>query len=251
MFGELRFVESKTPIKEEKICQLKGCGNVIKNFRKANDSRKETKFCSAACRLQGSLKYGQTSCVNCSTFFRKRTETHIACSVKCLYEYQRGPDRFCNNDGCGNKLSNRDKTRKYCSFKCSVEKRFGNIQRFNNCQREGCCNKLTQTQKGNGTKYCSRACYLATTRDTVKNIVKISFFKKKGHEYPRRFIKTSTGWKLLCNVIWEQKNGPIPHRYYIKFKDGNTFNDEDIDNMYLNSMLENIHPTIKKIKNGE
>lgn len=45
-------------------------------------------------------------------------------------------------------------------------------------------------------------------------------------------------WIPYHRYLWEQHNGPIPKGYNIQFRDGNTLNCEDINNLYMISRSE-------------
>ncbi len=62
---------------------------------------------------------------------------------------------------------------------------------------------------------------------------------------PYKFIRLSKGkWQLLHRKIWEEKNGKIPKRHVLAFKDGNTMNC-DISNLELVSFEENMYRNSK------
>lgn len=57
---------------------------------------------------------------------------------------------------------------------------------------------------------------------------------------PYKYVKLADGdWQLLHRVNYEKKNGPIPPGHVIRFKDGNTLNCEDVDNLMCITMAEN------------
>lgn len=63
---------------------------------------------------------------------------------------------------------------------------------------------------------------------------------KTGRVY--KYIKHNGNFVLLHRLVWEQSNGPIPHKHKISFKDGNTLNCE-LSNLelmtYSDSMRRN------------
>jgi hypothetical protein len=66
----------------------------------------------------------------------------------------------------------------------------------------------------------------------------ISIREDEGRPY--QYIRISKGkWKLLHNVIWEEKNGSIPPGYIVVFKDKNPLNCS-IDNLELITRSENM-----------
>lgn len=46
-------------------------------------------------------------------------------------------------------------------------------------------------------------------------------------------------WKLRAQLVWEQKNGPIPRGFGVHHRDENTLNDE-IDNLELLNKAEHL-----------
>jgi hypothetical protein len=61
----------------------------------------------------------------------------------------------------------------------------------------------------------------------------------KGNSY--KWIRLGLAkWVPYHRYLWEQHNGPIPKGYTIQFKDGNTLNCEDINNLYMISRSEQL-----------
>ncbi len=59
----------------------------------------------------------------------------------------------------------------------------------------------------------------------------------KGNSY--KWIRLELAkWVPYHRYLWEQHNGPIPKGYNIQFRDGNTLNCEDINNLYMISRGE-------------
>lgn len=58
-------------------------------------------------------------------------------------------------------------------------------------------------------------------------------------KFPRRRILLENGtWKLLMVHVWEQANGLVPKGHNVIPKDGDTFNDQDLNNLKLVSTIE-------------
>lgn len=56
-----------------------------------------------------------------------------------------------------------------------------------------------------------------------------------------KFIRVKAGgWELYHRYLWEQKNGKIPEKHLVVFKDGNTEN-VTIENLELISMIANMY----------
>lgn len=56
-----------------------------------------------------------------------------------------------------------------------------------------------------------------------------------------KFIRVKKGvWELYHRYLWEQKNGKIPEKHLVVFKDGNTEN-VTIENLELISMIANMY----------
>lgn len=61
----------------------------------------------------------------------------------------------------------------------------------------------------------------------------------KGNSY--KWIRLGLAkWVPYHRYLWEQHNGPIPKGYNIQFRDGNTLNCEDINNLYMISRSEQL-----------
>lgn len=58
---------------------------------------------------------------------------------------------------------------------------------------------------------------------------------------PYKWIRLGLAkWVPYHRYLWEQHNGPIPKGYNIQFRDGNTLNCEDINNLYIISRSEQL-----------
>ena len=69
---------------------------------------------------------------------------------------------------------------------------------------------------------------------SAKPIGFISEIKRRGKTWKN--IKVSEKkWQLYHEYVWEQHNGKMPERHFVKFKDGNQLN-TDISNLYLESL---------------
>lgn len=229
-YKELRIAELPLNLRqkrEKKICANEGCNNIV------TKRGKKAKYCSLSCSSESKRKYKVIPCENCSTPFKsERFRTHF-CSRQCYIDSV-SVKRYCENSECGKLLSNVGGIKKYCSIACYRKIKGAGLVRFDNCQSKGCENKLTAFQRKNGQKFCSKSCYHKNRIESAGDgFGKISLRKEKGWEYPRRFIKTERGWILLSRYTWEQANGPLPPYHIIVCKDGNTFNDSDINNLEI------------------
>lgn len=210
-----------------KICQLDGCNNELKSYPSTK------KYCSMKCYHKHRTKLNIFKCKRCNSEFKPNHKGRIFCSNKCFLDSIR-VERYCNNNNCGKRITDTDSVKKYCSIKCYNSSRSRSFK-IDKCQLEDCSKPLTKEQIRVSQKYCSRGC---STNDRLKKSkdligVKISLRKREEWDYPRRYIKTESGWVLLSRFLWEKQNGPIPKDHYIGYKDNNTFNDEDINNLYL------------------
>jgi hypothetical protein len=212
----------KTYKAERNKCYLATCENKVKE--------KRSKYCSVECKSKD-VKYGVVDCKNCTTPFKSSYSRKTFCSMACNLEYKK-VEKFCQNEGCENKVKQRGKRIKYCSSECFQNTRRKKVELFTNCQNKECNLPLSDYQSKNHQKYCSGSCYLTVRKETLGDgIGKISMRKEKNWEYPRRFIKTEKGWILLSRYTWEKANGPLPAHHFITFKDGNKFNDEEASNL--------------------
>lgn len=67
---------------------------------------------------------------------------------------------------------------------------------------------------------------------------------------PYKYIKIADGdWQLLHRVNYEKKNGPIPPGSVIRFRDGNTLNCEDINNLECIAYAENCEMNVNEFNN--
>lgn len=233
-YSELPVVKIKP--KEKKICKNAGCNNIVKN------RGRRAKYCSISCSSESKKKYKVIPCEHCQTLFQSGRFNRRFCSRACHRAHIK-VERFCSNPECGKLLDCSGGIRKYCSKTCFDKVRSQGVIKYYECQNSTCQKTLTEAQVKNGQKYCGKSCYVEDRkRNEGDGIGKISLRKEKQWKYPRRFIKTEKGWILLARYTWEQKNGPLPPHHFVSCKDGNTFNDEDINN------LEAIHIS-KYVKN--
>ena len=222
-----------------KTCRLNGCENIITS----RESR--TKYCSTKCASESKKKYSK--CRNCDNTFHLVKGKKYYCSRTCNLEHIK-VDKTCTRIGCGNKIKWKHKGAKYCSSECyNTTKRSSSII-YTNCQHINCNTQLSAKQIRNTQKYCGKSCFLNERAVANKNSIgNISMRKEKKWEYPRRFIKTQTGWILLSTHTWQKNNGPIPIGYFVKLKDNNTFNDQDIENLELRKFNIKLYEDSKKI----
>lgn len=70
--------------------------------------------------------------------------------------------------------------------------------------------------------------------------------KKNGHPGKKsyRYIKTKGKLVRLANYRWEKENGEIPKNFVVRFKDGNTLND-DLDNI---EVVDKIQVSLENFK---
>jgi hypothetical protein len=234
VYSELPSVKSEP--KEKKVCKNTGCNNVIKK------RGRRAKYCSIACRSEDRKKYKVIPCEQCQTPFQSGRFNKRFCSRACHRAFIR-VERFCANSECGKLLDCSGGIKKYCGKSCYDTDRNKGVVRYHECQNSTCHKALTEAQTKNGQKYCGNSCYVQAKKQIQGDgIGKITLRKERQWKYPRRFIKTGRGWILLARYTWEQQNGPLPANHYISCKDGNTFNDEDINNLeaiHISQALKN------------
>lgn len=210
--------------KEQKICGREGCCIPVR--------KSKHKYCSAECYSIGRIKYGVIPCKQCAIPFQSGRFNKYFCSKKCHHDYIK-VELFCANPEC-KKPMNDKRSQTHCSKECFNKMKIKRIPDFTNCQWNECGSFLTKKQIESKQKYCCRKCYNLDKKEKKGDgIGKISFRKVKGFEYPLRFIKTEKGWIRFSKYIWEKTNGPIPENHRIAFKDKNTFNDENVNNLYI------------------
>lgn len=219
-------LDTKSETKEKKICALPGCTNTVKK------RGKRAKYCSLNCSIESKKKYGVINCEHCTTPFQSNRFRKHFCSRQCHLDHIK-VERFCENPECKRKLNSHKGVTKFCSRECYSKVRSASVVRYTNCQNEKCNKELSEAQYQNKQLYCGKACYHEHRKEKMGDgIGKITMRKEKHWEYPRRFIKTEKGWILLSRYTWEKENGPLPANHFIAYKDGNTFNDEDVKNLF-------------------
>lgn len=228
----ITLVENANSIKRiKKICAFNGCEN------KVSARGKKRKFCSHKCYANHYTKKRICDLGSCEKEFRPYRKGMKYCSRVCYVKSVQSADRFCINKMCGKKLETKNQ-KKYCSQSCFYNHKHGYLTWNHICQKAGCENKLTD--KRSSRKYCSHECYKKAQFENANTTGRIKMVKRKGWTYPRRFVKTETGWKLLSVFTWEQHNGPLPSRHIVTFNDGNSFNDQDISNLSIISTIKNL-----------
>jgi hypothetical protein len=238
------FYNVKKKRKQRRGCEKPGCTNKI--------SQRGTKrrFCSKEC-------YAETRKINrfcqlpgCKNPLHTNKPWTKYCSVECRQKSERRPEAFCLNTECGKKLEKRWQ-KKYCSNACAGIHRFRNIEKFTNCQNVNCGKELTKKQIIGLNKFCSLECSKESKKPKVGDI---RLLKKYKHwKYPRRMVRTENGFVLLAKIAWEKANNQkVPKGWTIGYKDGNTFNDEDVENLFIFEIKEKLksykkaNPTTKE-----
>lgn len=213
--------------KKEKKCLREGCENLVKK------RGKKSKYCSLSCSFESKKKYQIIPCGHCSTPFQSNRFKKYFCSREC-HRASIKVERYCAYSECGKLLSNLKGVKTYCSNECYKKSISAGVIKFDTCQLEECGKALSYSQKRSQQKYCSHECFCKNKQKASGNSIgKIGMRKAKHWEYPRRYIKTERGWILLARYTWEQANGPLPPYHFISYKDGNTFNDSDINNLEI------------------
>ena len=252
----MRILEQTKP---QGMCKLDGCFTYVKNKRR--------KFCSKECSIKSKgAKIPKCENKNCNKKV-KRNRNHY-CSWKC---YRICTDKHahdtCQHAGCNNPLTSRKSTRKYCSQECYKldHPNRPSRKKVRICTLPGCKNQIKR--RGANKKYCSVACSVISRKTLVSTIcptceknfqplrqkqifcsnicrreekkVKIKILDN----LPRRFTRVvfqkmnisnvKSKWILTANATWEEHNGEVSNDKKIWFKDGNCFNDMDINNLYL------------------
>ena len=207
-------------------CHKEGCENEAKG----------KKYCSHSCYASDRRKVRICEKPGCENEIKtRRAKTHF-CSVECYKESVKtkkiSKNKTCNNIVYGNKDT------MYCSDVCYKTHKFGYAVNDKKCQKDGCDNKIKQ--RGSKRKFCSSECYVQDRKSDKFKIGVTSLRSIKKGKRKRRCIKTENGWVLLAKHVWEKANGPTPKGYFINIKDGNTFNDQDINNLELMSFAQSL-----------
>lgn len=222
--SELYNVKNKKK-KEPRCCQRPGCNNLIKH------RGLKRKYCSVEC--SGIVSRIPRSCQfpGCNNPLHTNRPWTKFCSVECRQKWEKGPEKFCKNPECGKKLE-KNWQKKYCSTSCSGIHKFGKNEKYTHCQNSECNKKLTLDQIKGGNKFCTLECNHASKKTHDGHIVLRKDSKR--WKYPKRFMKRNGEYVLLAKVTWEKANNQAtPKGWGIGYKDGNTFNDEDVDNLFI------------------
>ena len=134
----------------------------------------------------------------------------------------------CSNPNCNKEFTKNKIRHKYCCRDCYDKTNRKNAE-IHLCENENC--KKEFIIKGWRKRFCSIECF-KKHKSNYQGKVRIR--KIKNSKYPRRFtFDNLKGWVLTSDYLWEQKFGKIPEGYIVGFKDGESFNDQDIHNLKL------------------
>ena len=234
-------IDKKVSVK--KSCENPECSNEIKR------RGKKAKYCCFDCYQSVRIQKATKKCKQCKTNYISSRQRKHFCSKKCFME-NITKVKFCENPGCSNEIKRAKEISKYCSIECYKYVRTKHIERITNCQANGCGKELKKLQIKSQQKYCCKECYQKQRKTEYNNSgEKISFRKSKFSKNPRRYIKTENGWLLMSRYVWELNNGPLPKFHHIGFVDGDSFNDQDINNLVLTPNKINLKGTKNKDKN--
>lgn len=253
--------------KPQGLCKLKGCSNKVKNKRRLFCSREchkshigskipkcenpacekrvkrgRNQYCSWTCYKVHNDVHAHDTCqrTGCDHKLTSRKSTRKYCSQECYrLDHPNRPTRkkvrLCTLPGCGKQIRRRGNGRKFCSVECSVKAR-------KKLQPIVCpCCDTEFSPKRFRQIYCSDKCRKGNKEHVLKNI----------NGQVRRYTRVDKKWKLAAIVTWEKHNGPVPEGKSIWFKDGEHFNDLDINNLYLVEHKEYLALYRKKSHNGE
>ena len=250
--------------KPQGLCSLDGCYTHTKNKRR--------KYCSIECHKKA-IGAKIPKCLNPVCETRVKRGRNQYCSWDCYkVDNNKNAHEHCQRVGCESPLISRKSTRKYCSQQCYKLDHDNRPSRkkVRICTLPECGKQIKR--RGNGRKFCSVACSVKSRKKLKpvncptcdsqfdpkrfrqifcsevcrrgENKLKV---KKLGN-LPRRFSRVSfpqlniskvlNKWILTSNVTWKEHNGEVPEEMDIWFKDNNTFNDMDINNLYLVSHKE-------------
>ena len=239
-------MEQKKP---EGICSLEGCYAHTKNKRRKFCSREchekaigakipkcqnpecekrvkrgRNQYCSWECYKVDNNKNAHECCqrVGCTEPLTSRKSTRKYCSQECYkLDHDNRPSRkvirICTLPGCGTQIKRRGNGRKYCSVECSVKSR----KKLTPIPCPTC--ETNFQPKRERQIYCSEKCRRGENHLTIRKVSGL----------PRRFSKIDKKWVLTSNATWTENKGELVSGMNVWFKDNNTFNDMDINNLYL------------------
>ena len=253
-YSELRIAPSefynvKKKRNVRRNCERPGCENKI--------SQRGTKrrFCSKECYAETRKIKRTCQLPGCNKPLHTNRPWTKFCSVECRQKSETRPDAFCLNPECQKKLE-KQWQKKYCSNRCAGIHKFGNVNKITHCQNEECGKELTESQMLSLNKYCSLPCSQKKKKIGLGGITLRKAYKH--WQYPRRMVRTEEGFVLLAKLTWEKANNQkVPKGWTIGYKDGNTFNDEDAENLFifeikekLKSYKKNNKPELETKSNG-
>lgn len=211
--------------KKDKPCRRAGCNNQIKQRRKSS------KYCSLECSSAARKKIKVCQNSRCNNLIGGHTLKSTFCSRACYLDSVK-PKRKCRRTECSNVVYG-GKRVVYCSDECFKLHKRGYIFKDKKCQRSGCDNEIKL--RGTKRRFCSHDCYIKEKASHKGALGTITLKATKRDQRKRRYIKTEKGWVLLSKYTWEKEHGSVPKGYFVHIKDGNLFNDQDIDNLELMS----------------
>jgi hypothetical protein len=243
-------------LKPSNLCALEGCYTHLKNKRRKYCSREchekaigariptchnpackirvkrgRNLYCSWTCYKVDNDTHAHETCqrVGCDSPLTSRKSTRKYCSQECYKLDQpnrpsRKVIRLCILPDCGKQIIRRGTTRKYCSVQCSVKARKARKLKDRSCPN---CETKFEPKRLRQV-YCSEKCQFKENTLSIKKV----------RNLPRRFTKINKKWVLTSNVVWEKHNGPLSSGMDVWFIDENSFNDMEINNLYLVSHKE-------------
>lgn len=235
--------------KPQGLCQLDGCYTHVKNKRR--------KYCSRECHEKSiSAKIPKCQSSECNNRVKRGRNQY--CSWDCYkVDNNKNAHETCQRTGCCEPLTSRKSTRKYCSQECYKLDHSNRPSRkkVRICTLPECGKQIKR--RGNGRKFCSVECSVKArkklkpvccptcdTKFEPKRFRQIFCSEKcrRGEQkltvkkvggLPRRFTKVDKKWVLTANITWLEHNEKMSPGMNVWFKDGETFNDMDISNLYL------------------
>ena len=235
--------------KPKGLCELEGCYTHVKTKRR--------KYCSRECH-EKAIGAKIPTCHNPACNNRVKRGRNYYCSWDCYKVHNNtNAHESCQRNGCSNELTSRKSTRKYCSQECYKLDQPNRPTRkvIRLCTLPECGKQIKR--RGNGRKYCSVECSVKARKTLVpidcptcenkfepkrlRQIYCSEQCRRKESQVaikiiggmPRRYTKVDKKWILTATVTWEQHNGALSSGMSVWFKDGEHFNDMDINNLYL------------------
>lgn len=167
----------------------------------------------------------------CKSLFFQSIKRKNFCSHNCFIESKKNVIKKtikCENKKCDICFAPTIHRRRFCSIKCYNDS-IRTLPKI--CEFVLCKKNFIPKEKKN--IFCSTSCSI-NSRKNYNGKIKLGVFQKNSL-YPRRLIfnEMLNKWFLYSDFLWQKNKGAIPEGFKVGFKDEDSFNDQDIENLIL------------------